>query len=320
MYFADRILKPEIYQGFGSRAPYFEGWYYRAESRSGETVAVIPGISKGRSGSEAFIQLICSFLDETFYDSYPASRFVPSGNEMLFDLGGSSFSRNQIDLRIDRGVPVRGTVRFVDAHPYPGGKWGPGIMGPFSFLPFMECRHGVVTAQSRTAGSLEIGGRTVDFGDGWGYIEKDWGSSFPSAFIWMQTGHFQNSDASFMLSLAKVPVFGRHLRGLISFLYLGGKFYRFATYTGASARGYAQKGDDFCLFVESPGYRLGVWVQAARGNDLKAPGNGEMNRKIRECTNGHIAVELKDRSGRVCFRDEARNAAVERFGNTEELF
>ncbi|MCK7537696.1 MAG: tocopherol cyclase family protein [Marinilabiliales bacterium] len=33
--------------------------------------------------------------------------------------------------------------------------------------------------------------KMADFSGGRGYIEKDWGHSFPSAYVWMQSNHFQ---------------------------------------------------------------------------------------------------------------------------------
>ena len=56
----------------------------------------------------------------------------------------------------------------------------PGVMGPFSFVPFMECYHGVVNIDHKISGSLMINNEEIDFTDGYGYIEKDWGKSFPN--------------------------------------------------------------------------------------------------------------------------------------------
>ncbi|MEZ4893124.1 MAG: tocopherol cyclase family protein [Saprospiraceae bacterium] len=39
---------------------------------------------------------------------------------------------------------------------------------------------------------LTINGEELDFTGGKGYMEKDWGRSFPSAYFWMQTNHFRS--------------------------------------------------------------------------------------------------------------------------------
>ncbi len=52
--------------------------------------------------------------------------------------------------------------------------------------PAMECYHGVVSMYHLLSGHLEINGDKVDFSGGKGYIEKDWGRSMPSDWIWIQ--------------------------------------------------------------------------------------------------------------------------------------
>jgi tocopherol cyclase len=46
-------------------------------------------------------------------------------------------------------------------------------MGSFSFLPLMECRHGLISINHRIEGSFEQDGLKVDMERGRGIIEKD---------------------------------------------------------------------------------------------------------------------------------------------------
>ena len=43
-----------------------------------------------------------------------------------------------------------------------------------------------------SSGSLEINGAEISFEGGKGYIEKDWGRSMPSDWIWIQSNHFED--------------------------------------------------------------------------------------------------------------------------------
>ncbi|HEX3026660.1 MAG TPA: tocopherol cyclase family protein [Clostridia bacterium] len=304
-------LKPEAYQGSGQKAPYFEGWYYRVQTAGGETVALIPGICKTKNGAHAFVQLIASFLERTFYFDYPARKFVPSGGELLFCVGDNLFSNDRMELDIRREIAVRGTVEFRNPTEYSAGFWGRDIMGPFSLLPYLECRHGVVCVKSSLAGSLNISGRTMDFDGGTGYIEKDWGRFFPRSYVWMESARFAHSDASFMLSYADVPVFGKSIRGLIAFLYFRGKFYRFATYSAASVTRFFQKNGEIFLRAESPFFRIDVKAYSGQGGELAAPAEDGMAGRIRECSNGTLEVRLTDRHDRTIFQDTAANAGIE---------
>lgn len=55
----------------------------------------------------------------------------------------------------------------------------PGIMGWYAWVPTMECYHGVVSLDHAISGKLMIEDQAHDFNGGRGYIEKDWGKSFP---------------------------------------------------------------------------------------------------------------------------------------------
>ena len=110
-------------------------------------------------------------------------------------------------------------------------------MGPFSFVPGMECRHGVVSLHHKVRGSLRKNGlpeiqlsqNTV------GYIEKDWGKSFPRGWVWLQTNHLngETEPCCLMVSAGRVPWVTGAFRGFIAALYYRGEFLPFTTYNGA---------------------------------------------------------------------------------------
>ena len=66
-------------------------------------------------------------------------------------------------------------------------------MGWYSFVPFMECKHGIVSVNHDLSGILNVNDEVLISDGGKGYIEKDWGTSFPEAWIWMQSNNFQKT-------------------------------------------------------------------------------------------------------------------------------
>ena len=78
-------------------------------------------------------------------------------------------------------------------------------MGPFSYIPFMECNHAILNMKSTANGSITINNHQMQFTHGTSYIEKDWGSTFPKYYIWCQGNNFKNPNASFMVSIADIP-------------------------------------------------------------------------------------------------------------------
>ena len=102
-------------------------------------------------------------------------------------------------------------------------------MGWYAFIPFMECYHGVVSANHYTEGYANYKGQKINFNGGKGYIEKDRGISFPESWIWLQANTFADRDVSFFFSVAKIPWLGSSFPGFLCFVYINGNYYRFMT-------------------------------------------------------------------------------------------
>ena len=153
------------------------------------------------------------------------------------------------------------------------------MMGPFRHIRWMECNHGIVSLSHRLAGSLCINGRMVDFTQGLGYIEKDWGRSFPSAYLWTQCGWLGASQSStVMLSVADIPMLGGHFTGCIGAVWLDGQEYRLATYRGATVCKCTARE----VIVRQGKMQLQARLIESRPHPLRAPTNGGMSRIIHE--------------------------------------
>ena len=55
-------------------------------------------------------------------------------------------------------------------------------MGPFTYIPGMECKHDIFSISFLT-GTLIINGKRVSFDHGYGYIEGDKGRNFPKKHL-----------------------------------------------------------------------------------------------------------------------------------------
>lgn len=235
MYFLRKLLNPDIYQGRYKKKNYFEGWYFKIiDKKTENALAVIPGVSfdKYRKECHAFIQVMDAHTCKVNYLKYNLSAFVFKKDQFEIEIGENYFSDKEIRLCIKEDeLNIRGRLKFENIIAYPKTTWWPGIMGPFAFVPLMECYHGIINIHHDICGILDINGNEIDFSNGYGYIEKDWGRSFPEAWIWLQSNHFGKEDVSLMFSLAKIPWLGRYFLGFISFIRIKDKTYHFATYT-----------------------------------------------------------------------------------------
>jgi len=69
----------------------------------------------------------------------------------------------------------------------------------------MECNHIILSMKNKANGFININNQKIKFKNNIGYIEKEWGSSFPKTYIWCQGNNFKKSNTSFMLSIANIP-------------------------------------------------------------------------------------------------------------------
>lgn len=122
----------------------------------------------------------------------------------------------------------------------PDLSWiAPGTMGPYSWVPTMQCYHHVLSMKYDIHGTIRINQSETQTVSGVGYLEKDWGSSFPSTWIWGQANQWENlpatSSASLFFSFALIPwYFNIEFAGFLIIFEHNHEFYRFNTYLQSS--------------------------------------------------------------------------------------
>lgn len=315
MYHIYKLFHPEIFQGKYRKKHYFEGWYFKIIDKNKEhALAVIPGISLEKDSAHAFIQVL-DHNNNAYYFRYPITDFYFHPKKFEIKIGDNYFSKDKMLLNLnEKNGSIRGRLDFSGRIEFPKTPLRPGIMGPYSFVPFMECYHGIVTVHHEINGRLALSGKTVDFTGGYGYVEKDWGRSFPEYWIWFQSNHFTGRDATVMFSVAKIPWFFGAFTGFISFLRYKERVIVFATYTGAKLRRLEYKGSRIRAVLSDPRFCLELEARQADGGSLMAPKNGLMEQKIVESINAAVKVRLSDRRGNKIFEGTGTNAGLEVFG------
>lgn len=200
---------------------------------------------------------------------FPADAYERTNRNIY--IGENRFSEKGIHLAIHTpNVTVRGKLDFGPLFPL---KYD--IMGPFSLVPFMECRHSVWSMRHLVSGNALINGQKYFFRNAWGYWEGDYGRSFPKDYIWTQCFF---SDGALMLSVADIPMAGIRFTGIIGVVLWRGKEYRIATYLGARV----VKMQNKMIQIKQGSLELDIRLLEASGCPLKAPLKGDMVRTIHE--------------------------------------
>lgn len=308
-----RFYRPEIFQGNLKRKNYFEGWYFKHVSNDLTQVwSFIPGISLAGKDPHAFVQVIDGITGNAEYISYGLETFKWGKNSLNLKIGDSVFTDKYIDLDIrNKKFVIEGRLDYMNNIKYPSSLLSPGIMGWYSFVPFMECKHDVVSVNHDVSGYIVINGNTIGFDRGKGYIEKDWGTSFPESWLWVQANNFSEAESSFSFSVAKIPWLGKFFIGFIAFLYCNKKFFLFSTYNNSQITEIKHTESSVSLELKNHESSLRVNIQKSIFGELRAPVSGNMSRRIKESIDSEVTLSLFNNSGKLIYGDSSRRAGLE---------
>jgi tocopherol cyclase len=313
-----KLLKnPILFQGRGKSKGYFEGWYFKQVSDDLKTtISFIPGISMDEKDPHSFIQCIYvkdAEVIKTEYFRYGVHEFHSTDEPFTITIGENLFSNKEINLNLQQSeVSIKCTFKFSKFRPIKTNWLSPNIMGYYAYVPLMECYHGIVSMSHRVSGKLEIGNESLPFIAGRGYLEKDWGRSFPSEYAWIQSNHFGEDDVSLMCSLATIPFLGASFQGFICNVTHKNEEYRFATYNASRLELLSFTEEKIALKLSNKDYTMELEARMAVWAPLKAPQNGAMSLIIKEGLSGVVTIRLySSRTGEAILTTESELCGIE---------
>ncbi len=309
-----KINHPEIFQGHLNKKNYYEGWYFKYISNDGSvSFACIPGISLNKHDPHAFIQIYLSIQGklETYYIRYLVDAFSYHPKKMLISIGASTFSKEEIILDIqDESLTLQGHLMHQHLTPLKTTWISPNIMGPLAYLPMMETKHGIISMRHIVTGSLLHGKEAISFQNTIAYLEKDWGTSFPKKYTWLQSAHFKDKETAFFFSYASIPYLKFNFNGFICVLKVGNKQYRFATYNFSKVVSINHTTTHVAVVLKKGAHRLEIRAETDAFVDLPAPKHGQMNQLIKEGLSGEVHLKLY-RKKTLIYEDKGKHAGIE---------
>lgn len=307
------MKNPELFQGekyLNNKKNYFEGWYFKNINYE-RGISFIPGINISDLGAKAFIQIITS--NKSYFVNYNIKDFKFNYNPFGIKIGNNSFSKQGININIEdksQNLKIYGNIKYYNSKNINTSIFAPNIMGPFSYIPFMECNHAIISMQNTINGCININDETIQFNNNKGYIEKDWGCSFPKSYIWCQGNNFQKTNASFMFSVADIPLKLFTFKGLICVLLIDDKEFKFTTYNNAKLVEYEITDDSFNVTFKRDLYIVNIKSKYNKGLKLAAPVKGKMTKDIFESICASVTVTLK-KEKEIIFSDTSNMCGLE---------
>jgi len=311
------IFHPEIFQGNLKKQKYFEGWYYKLVSAEQErAIVVIPGISIfDQKDKHAFIQTFNGKDNTSNYHRFPLDEFKADKKNLDVSIGKNRFTDNLIQLDLPE---INGEITFSNLIRPSSTLFTPGIMGWYSFVPGMQCYHGIVSLHHDLSGFTSGDFGSINWNQGSGYIEKDWGSSFPSCWIWIHCNHFKEAHpVSLMASVAHIPWMGKYFPGFITVFWLEGTEYRFASYNRSLMKCQVSK-DIVHLDFKRNDIEFSITAHRTETAALHTPQQGQMIGKLNESLSSHIEVNLS-KAGKMIWSSEGSTAGLDVSGDISIL-
>lgn len=294
-----KLDKFEYQNKLNKKNKYFEGWYFK-HTNGKFSFSVIPGICKDK----AFIQYIDT--NSSAYFEYSLSDFKYVDDTIIIE--NNKLSKSYIELDINRNnYNIKCRIEYSDITNIKCSILSPNIMGPFSYIPFMECNHHIASLKHNLNGYLLINNTKHSFNNSIGYIEKDYGTSFPKKWIWLQAN---DRVSSLFFSYATIPFLKTTFNGLICIVYINNIEYRFATYNCSKVTKIHKDNNLLLIKLKKHNYTLEIDVYIKDCFKLKSPIKGIMNDNTLESLNSNVGYRLYYK-GNIIYEKRYFNGGVE---------
>lgn len=233
------------------RKNYFFGKYYKFINNNHNFSFSVIDVNSNEGHSYQII-----FKDKAY--------FVNDESQIKVNKDSLFFNVKQDDLTLT------GEISFINLNPLKRK-----VMGPFSIIPFMECKHDIYSMYHDLKGKIYINNSEFSFDDGVGYIEGDKGTNFPKKYIWYNS---TLPSTSLTFAIATIPLGFVKFIGILGFIKTNDKEYYLSTYNFAKL----VKSDKDHITIKKHNYVLDIKISFKEGHNLKAPIKGDMSRYIKE--------------------------------------
>jgi hypothetical protein len=295
----------KYFHGKKKRLHFFEGWYFKQQEGE-ETISFIPGIQMDENECKlAFIQVIMK--EKSHYFTFPINKFYANQDILFIRIDKNLFTRKGIYIDISQ-VNSRNEKVCIKGHFNYGSltKVNYSIMGPLQYLP-LPCKHGVISMRHQVDGSMQLDEKSIVMSHGIGYLETDYGTSFPRNYLWTQANATRVQAPQIFATIVTLPICKQEVLGCVAVIIYQGKQYRLATYLGAKILIVKES----LAIIQQGRWTLCIHMdKERRAQELLAPCKGELSRKIKEDVKCVVRYSLYCGRRKV-FDWTTRNASVE---------
>ncbi|HRE58805.1 MAG TPA: tocopherol cyclase family protein [Candidatus Kapabacteria bacterium] len=197
------IYKPTTLQGNLDRDKYFEGWFQKIYSKEyNASILIIYGYATRNTEDRfGFIQILLpQKAPEIIY--FNRNEIACDSDGHIVQMGENLLTTeiilintNDINVHL-KLINNKVTRTFKNS------------MGYHYFVPNLPCYHSVLNTAHQVSGEIQQKDVRYILNNEMGYLEKNWGTSFPKSYIWLHAVDPHDSKVSMLFSIAEIKWFG----------------------------------------------------------------------------------------------------------------
>lgn len=291
------INKPSSLQGSFDRKKYFEGWFHKIYSAKYKTSFIlIYGYTTGNSDKKfGFIQVHIP-NQQVLIMYFDKNEVFCDPNKHVVRMGEHIFTSNKIDINTkEMGIQLH----LTDNQSIRTFK---NSMGYNYVIPNLPCYHAILNKSHLVSGEIRTEKTNFVMDQDMGYLEKNWGTSFPENYIWLHAVDPTNAEVNLLFSQAEIKWMGGAFLRHLGYLNFENECIDLRQLENPIVSNSFVNPEKQLIHISSKLIELEISIVLGEQVLFKGPEDGALQRDIIHYTDAIIEVKLKRNSVTRLFR------------------
>jgi tocopherol cyclase len=283
------IYKPTTLRGHLERNNYFEGWFQKIYSKElNASIVIIYGYAtQNTTDKTGFIQILLpKKTPEIIYFNRNEISFHPK--EHIVRMGENLLTTESIQIHTN---DIHMFLKLTNNQVTQTFK---NSMGYYYFVPHLPCYHSVLNAAHQVSGEIQLKEARYVLNNENGYLEKNWGTSFPESYIWLHAVDPLDAKVSMLFSIAEIKWLGIKFLKHVGHFCFDDKQIDLRSLNNFAFTYQRPSKDNYQIQIKSS--TLQIEISIALGNNIlfKGPQGGKLSNDIIHFIDADIQIRLSE--------------------------
>jgi tocopherol cyclase len=280
-------IKPSSLRGDLRRSRFFEGWFQKVYSTQHQaSFVIIYGYATQNSYDTCgFIQLhVPNAAPQIIY--FPQHDISLDANQHIVRMGDNVLTTEMIDINT-----ADITINLSLLNNKPIQTFG-NSMGYSYYVPSLPCYHSVLNTSHRVSGRIRHKASEYTLNDEMGYLEKNWGTSFPEHYFWLHAVDPTDPSVSLLFSRADIRWLGQNFLKHVGHIRFDDKQIDLRQLKNFAVSSSIPSSNKRVMQITSKALELEIAITSGQKVLLKGPRDGTLSRDILHYADAMIDLHL----------------------------